>query len=61
MEIRDELKSNLRQVADVIPKLSEAILNLRNEVSEGEKGVQMVAGCCTLPQWHFFDVRLLIK
>ncbi|XP_020279706.1 tetratricopeptide repeat protein 39C-like [Pseudomyrmex gracilis] len=34
VEIRDELKSNLREVANVIPKLSEAILNLRNEVSE---------------------------
>nr|XP_012233566.1 PREDICTED: SUN domain-containing protein 2-like [Linepithema humile] len=34
MEIRDELKSKLKEVGSVIPKMSEAILNLRNEVSE---------------------------
>ncbi|XP_026825512.1 SUN domain-containing protein 1-like [Ooceraea biroi] len=35
MEMRDELKSKLKEVGSVIPKMSEAILNLRNEVSEG--------------------------
>ncbi|KAG5311871.1 SUN1 protein, partial [Pseudoatta argentina] len=34
MEMRDELKSKLKEVGSVIPKMSEAILNLRNEVSE---------------------------
>ncbi|XP_025073446.1 SUN domain-containing protein 2-like [Pogonomyrmex barbatus] len=34
IEMRDELKSKLREVGSVIPKMSEAILNLRNEVSE---------------------------
>ncbi|KAL6421808.1 hypothetical protein ACFW04_010971 [Cataglyphis niger] len=34
MEMRDELKSKLKEVGNVIPKMSEAILNLRNEVSE---------------------------
>ncbi|KYN07936.1 SUN domain-containing protein 2 [Cyphomyrmex costatus] len=34
MEMRDELKSKLKEVGSVIPKISEAILNLRNEVSE---------------------------
>lgn len=38
MEMRDELKSKLKKVGNVIPKMSEAILNLRNEVSEGKKG-----------------------
>ena len=37
MEMRDELKSKLKEVGSVIPKMSEAILNLRNEVSEGKK------------------------
>jgi len=36
--MRDELKSKLKEVGSVIPKMSEAILNLRNEVSEGKKG-----------------------
>ncbi|KYQ53201.1 SUN domain-containing protein 2 [Trachymyrmex zeteki] len=34
MEMRDELNSKLKEVGSVIPKMSEAILNLRNEVSE---------------------------
>ncbi|XP_028047607.2 tetratricopeptide repeat protein 39C [Monomorium pharaonis] len=34
IEMRDELKSKLKEVGTVIPKMSEAILNLRNEVSE---------------------------
>jgi len=38
IEMRDELKSKLKEVGNVIPKMSEAILNLRNEVSEGKKG-----------------------
>lgn len=38
MEMRDELKNKLKEVGSVIPKMSEAILNLRNEVSEGKKG-----------------------
>lgn len=38
IEMRDELKSKLKEVGTVIPKMSEAILNLRNEVSEGKKG-----------------------
>lgn len=37
METRDELKSKLKEVGYVIPKMSEAILYLRNEVSEGKK------------------------
>ncbi|XP_053977469.1 tetratricopeptide repeat protein 39C-like [Hylaeus volcanicus] len=35
METRDDLKSKLKEVGHVIPKMSEAILYLRNEVSEG--------------------------
>ncbi|XP_043790093.1 tetratricopeptide repeat protein 39C-like [Apis laboriosa] len=35
METRDDLKSKLKEVGYVIPKMSEAILYLRNEVSEG--------------------------
>ncbi|KZC07274.1 SUN domain-containing protein 1, partial [Dufourea novaeangliae] len=35
METRDDLKSRLMEVGYVIPKMSEAILYLRNEVSEG--------------------------
>lgn len=38
IEMRDELKSKLKEVGRVIPKMSEAILSLRNEVSEGKKG-----------------------
>lgn len=38
IEMRDELKCKLKEVGSVIPKMSEAILNLRNEVSEGKKG-----------------------
>ncbi|XP_011878426.1 PREDICTED: SUN domain-containing protein 1-like [Vollenhovia emeryi] len=34
IEMRDELKSKLKEVGSVIPKMSEAILSLRNEVSE---------------------------
>ncbi|KAL0103603.1 hypothetical protein PUN28_017704 [Cardiocondyla obscurior] len=34
IEVRDELKSKLKEMSSVIPKISEAILNLRNEVSE---------------------------
>jgi len=37
IEIRDELNSKLQEVSDVIPKISEVIQNLRNEVSEGKK------------------------
>lgn len=37
METRDDLKSKLKEVGYVIPKMSEAILYLRNEVSEGKK------------------------
>lgn len=36
METRDDLKSKLKEVGYVIPKMSEAILHLRNEVSEGK-------------------------
>lgn len=36
--MRDELKSKLKEVGNVIPKMSEAILNLRKEVSEGKEG-----------------------
>ncbi|XP_076242500.1 tetratricopeptide repeat protein 39C [Calliopsis andreniformis] len=35
MKTRDDLKSKLKEVGYVIPKMSEAILYLRNEVSEG--------------------------
>ncbi|OAD58483.1 SUN domain-containing protein 2, partial [Eufriesea mexicana] len=35
METRDDLKSKLKEIGFVIPKMSEAILYLRNEVSEG--------------------------
>lgn len=38
MEMRDELQNKLQEVGSVIPKMSEAILNLRNAVSEGKKG-----------------------
>ncbi|XP_011691422.1 PREDICTED: SUN domain-containing protein 2-like isoform X2 [Wasmannia auropunctata] len=41
MEMRDELKSKLKEVGSVIPKMSEAILNLRNEVSEGKKEMSL--------------------
>ncbi|KMQ91936.1 tetratricopeptide repeat protein 39c-like protein [Lasius niger] len=41
MEMRDELKSKLKEVGNVIPKMSEAILNLRNEVSEGKKEMNL--------------------
>lgn len=37
METRDDLKSKLKEIGYVIPKMSEAILYLRNEVSEGKK------------------------
>lgn len=36
METRDDLKSKLKEVGYMIPKMSEAILYLRNEVSEGK-------------------------
>ncbi|KAG7209647.1 hypothetical protein KM043_011293 [Ampulex compressa] len=41
MEIRDDLKSKLKEVGYVIPKMSEAILSLRNEVSEGKKEMDL--------------------
>lgn len=38
IEARDDLKDKLKEVGGVIPKISEAIIKLRNEVSEGKKG-----------------------
>nr|XP_031829643.1 tetratricopeptide repeat protein 39C-like [Nomia melanderi] len=35
LETRDDLRSKLKEVSHAIPKISEAILYLRNEVSEG--------------------------
>lgn len=37
METRNDLKNKLKEVGYIIPKMSEAILYLRNEVSEGKK------------------------
>lgn len=36
METRDDLKYKLKELGIVIPKMSEAILKLRNDVSEGK-------------------------
>lgn len=38
IEIRDDLRTKLKEVGYVIPKMSEAILILRKEVSEGKRG-----------------------
>lgn len=38
IEMRDELKNKLKEVDNVIPKMSEAIIKLRDEMSEGKKG-----------------------
>lgn len=35
METREEFKNKMKEVVCVIPKLSEAIMELRNELSEG--------------------------
>lgn len=32
------MRKKLKEVGSVIPKVSEAIIKLRNEMSEGEKG-----------------------
>ncbi|XP_076397034.1 klaroid protein isoform X1 [Megachile rotundata] len=39
IETRDELRSKLKEVGYIIPKMSEAILYLRKEVSEGMKAM----------------------
>ncbi|XP_076757220.1 uncharacterized protein LOC143427174 [Xylocopa sonorina] len=43
METRDDLKSKLKEVGYLIPKMSEAILYLRNEVSEGKKQLSCIS------------------
>lgn len=52
METRDDLKSKLKEIGYVIPKMSEAILYLRNEVSEGKKDMmyQLQLTYCSL--WY---------
>lgn len=58
IEMRDELKSKLKEVGSVIPKMSEAILNLRNEVSEGKKGATYKCRPDVRAlQHHFFNVK----
>lgn len=38
LETRDNLQNKLKEVGFAIPKISEAILKLRDEVTEGKKG-----------------------
>lgn len=37
IEIRDEMQNKLKEVGNMIPKMSEAIIKLQNEVSEGKR------------------------
>ncbi|XP_043686843.1 tetratricopeptide repeat protein 39C-like [Vespula pensylvanica] len=39
LETRDNLQNKLKEVGFAIPKISEAILKLRDEVTEGKKGI----------------------
>lgn len=40
LETRDNLQNKLKEVGFAIPKISEAILKLRDEVTEGKKGAR---------------------